>query len=194
MRACPWLLVVSLASCESDADHAEKNRQQFIADEAACKDEIAHHDSWSNTSLSTTSLSERCQRVANVYAERRKRDDAVAARKQSDDMDRSASANCDPKARDKRDRWIDTKVTEDDWTSSPRDEGFRIDGQCGQKLTVQALDCSDSSIATVFHDMPWIREAARLGFTRFVCNEVDHLSKDGGAVFKRVVEKPIAAL
>ena len=195
MRAFSWLLVVSLASCESDADRAEKNRQRLIADEAACKDEIAHYEP------SAISLSERCQRIANLYAERRKRDEAAAAEKQnaayqneSDDLDSSAGAKCDSKARHKRERWMDTKVTDSGWTSSPSDEGFRIEGQCGQKLTARSPDCSDSMIARVYHDMPWIREAERLGFTRFVCKEVDHLLQNGNVVFKRLVEKPIKAI
>jgi hypothetical protein len=186
VRALLLLLVVLLASCESEE---ERSRQQFIADKAACKDELAHHDSWSSTPLS-----ERCQPIANLYAERKKRQAESDAQKQSDDLERSIEAKCDEKGRDKRYGWLTTKVTDDGWTSAPRDEGFRIDGTCGQKLSVQAPDCSDYAIATVYRGTPWIREAVRLGFTRFVCSEVDHLSENGSAIFKRVVEKPIASL
>lgn len=171
--------MILVASCESDADRAEKNHQQLIADETACSDELAHQDPWS-----TMRLSARCQRVANIHSAKRKHDDAVAEQKaqqrivaEDDERDHAAGAKCDAKARDKRDRWFTSRVTEGKHTSSPQDEGYRIDGRCDQKITHNALDCSHAGIVSVFLDDPWTQEAAHLGFTRFVCNEVDHLSK-----------------
>ena len=182
-----------LASCNGDADRAEKNRQQLAADEEACKGELAEHDQWS-----TTTLSERCQRIANMHDQQRQLAKAEEARKAqqaidhaNDLLDQQAGATCDAKARARREKWLHTGVRDGDRTTSPSDEGLQLDGRCSQKLVERAPDCSDSAIWNVNHDSPWIPEAAHVGFTRLVCKELDRVTKEEGVVFRRQVEKPI---
>jgi len=84
MRGLLIALVV-IAGCESDADRAEKNRQRGLADEAACKDELAGYDQWSSKKLSPT-----CQRIYDRREQERKAREADRACEPSSDAARAA--------------------------------------------------------------------------------------------------------
>jgi hypothetical protein len=186
--------VASIIVTRCGPDEAEKNRRQWLEDEAACKDELADR--------SGHTLSERCARIAEAQeararAEQEQRQSqldtklAADAERENVELNRAAGEHCDPKAKTRRERWLTTNVTEDGLTSSPQDEGLRVDGMCSQKLVTRSLDCSDDSIVRVDGGSPWFKEAKKIGFTRIVCREVDRMSKESGVTFKREVERPI---
>jgi hypothetical protein len=86
---------------------------------------------------------------------------AVASHKEPTHCDAGTAA---------RSAWLTTAPSDG---GSPKNEGYRIIGECDTKLLHREFSCEESSVHRTNADNPYMKEALALGFTTYVCETPD---------------------
>jgi hypothetical protein len=89
---------------------------------------------------------------------------------------RGSAPTCDERGPQSREEWLNTKEKKFD-DASPYASGFRVAGSCNEKLESRNLKCDRATVFGEEHDSPFVKAAAAIGFTTYVCVDISNNDK-----------------